>query len=203
MSSGASTPSRSGDSGLTGANRPATTIDAMQRANKSHATARWPRVRLMRASIERSVEHRLLQRVACPVIANAGHQEIAIEPLLPTLNRPDGKLAPLSLRDRALAIEQADIEPPGALDRLLHGNLARMTQGVSLAGLGLAWMDWGMHLAQSPGKWLSTSRQGAAQRPALAGLCGARVGGRCDRTVHRSATAGPALCQPGMAALAI
>jgi polyhydroxyalkanoate synthase len=153
MSSGASTLSRSGDPGLSDANRPATTIDAMQRANKSHATARRPRVRLIRASIERSVEHRLLQRVACRVIANAGHQEIAIEPLLPTLNRPDGTLASLSLRDRALAIEQADIEPPGAFDCLLHGKLARMTQGVSLTGLGLAWMDWGMHLAQSPGKW--------------------------------------------------
>ena len=28
-----------------------------------------------------------------------------------------------------------------------------MTSGVSPAALALAWMDWTLHLAQSPGKW--------------------------------------------------
>ncbi|WP_243490203.1 PHA/PHB synthase family protein [Massilia violaceinigra] len=58
-----------------------------------------------------------------------------------------------SLREQARLRDQHDIEPAGALDRALHGSLAQLTQGISIVGLTLAWMDWGMHLAQSPGKW--------------------------------------------------
>ncbi|WP_371766693.1 PHA/PHB synthase family protein [Massilia sp.] len=47
----------------------------------------------------------------------------------------------------------ADIEPPTVTDRLLHAALGRMTSGISPAALALAWMDWSLHLAQSPGKW--------------------------------------------------
>ena len=47
----------------------------------------------------------------------------------------------------------ADIEPPAVTDRLLHAALGRMTSGISPAALALAWMDWSLHLAQSPGKW--------------------------------------------------
>ncbi len=65
--------------------------------------------------------------MAWAIIANARHEEIIIEALPPTLTRTDGTIAPLSLRERARAIEQTDIEPPGALDRLLHGNLAQVT----------------------------------------------------------------------------
>jgi polyhydroxyalkanoate synthase len=91
----------------------------------------------------------------------ASHMEAIIESsisalvsILPTtLAGADSSVASTLLRDQALSTQAQDIEPPGAFDRLLHGNLARMTQGVSLPGLGLAWMDWGMHLAQSPGKW--------------------------------------------------
>ena len=46
-----------------------------------------------------------------------------------------------------------DIEPPTAADRMLHAALGRMTSGVSPAALALAWLDWTLHLAQSPGKW--------------------------------------------------
>lgn len=78
----------------------------------------------------------------------------ALIPTLPaTLTRAALPETHPSLRDQAISPHTEDIEPPGPFDRLLHGNLARMTQGVSLPGLGLAWMDWGMHLAQSPGKW--------------------------------------------------
>lgn len=78
----------------------------------------------------------------------------ALVPTIPaTLTKATSPATRLSLRDQALSIHTEDIEPPGAFDRFLHGNLARMTQGVSLPGLSLAWMDWGMHLAQSPGKW--------------------------------------------------
>ncbi len=47
----------------------------------------------------------------------------------------------------------ADIEPPTVTDRLLHAALGRMTSGISPVALALAWMDWSLHLAQSPGKW--------------------------------------------------
>ena len=46
-----------------------------------------------------------------------------------------------------------DIEPPTVTDRLLHAALGRMTSGISPVALALAWMDWSLHLAQSPGKW--------------------------------------------------
>jgi polyhydroxyalkanoate synthase subunit PhaC len=46
-----------------------------------------------------------------------------------------------------------DIEPPTATDRMLHAALGRMTCGISPAALALAWTDWTLHLAESPGKW--------------------------------------------------
>ena len=102
-----------------------------------------------------------MRRAALRDFANLHFRRLTIERSIPTLlptlpaalpgiNAPASQLW---LRDRALSVNQEDIEPPGAFDRLLHGNLARITQGVSLAGLGLAWTDWGLHLAQSPGKW--------------------------------------------------
>lgn len=47
----------------------------------------------------------------------------------------------------------ADIESPTRADRLLHAALGRLTSGISIPALTLAWMDWALHLAQSPGKW--------------------------------------------------
>ena len=38
------------------------------------------------------------------------------------------------------------------IDRLLHAGLARLTGGVSLIGLSLAWFDWASHLMTSPGR---------------------------------------------------
>jgi polyhydroxyalkanoate synthase len=55
--------------------------------------------------------------------------------------------------DLAAVDAPADIEPPTLTDRMLHATLGRMTSGVSPAALTLAWMDWTLHLAQSPGKW--------------------------------------------------
>jgi polyhydroxyalkanoate synthase len=43
-------------------------------------------------------------------------------------------------------------EPPDNVDRLLHAMIGRWTQGISPNGLALAWVDWCMHLALSPGK---------------------------------------------------
>lgn len=46
-----------------------------------------------------------------------------------------------------------DIDPPASVDRLLHAGMGRMTMGISPASLLLAWSDWMLHLAMSPGKW--------------------------------------------------
>jgi polyhydroxyalkanoate synthase len=63
----------------------------------------------------------------------------------------------------------ADIEGPDPIDRLTQAALGRLTAGISLPALTLAWTDWALHLAQSPGKWgrlaqkatLKTARLGA------------------------------------------
>jgi polyhydroxyalkanoate synthase subunit PhaC len=41
------------------------------------------------------------------------------------------------------------------LDRSAHAEIARLTGGLSPAALVLAFVDWGVHLATSPGKQLS------------------------------------------------
>lgn len=46
-----------------------------------------------------------------------------------------------------------DIEPPTNIDRLIHAAMGRATAGISPASLALAYVDWALHLAQSPGKW--------------------------------------------------
>jgi polyhydroxyalkanoate synthase len=46
-----------------------------------------------------------------------------------------------------------DIEPPSNFDRLLHALMARSTFGQSPSSLVLAFSDWALHLAESPGKW--------------------------------------------------
>jgi len=38
------------------------------------------------------------------------------------------------------------------LDMALQNHIAKLTGGISPASVSLAWMDWGMHLATSPGK---------------------------------------------------
>ncbi len=44
-------------------------------------------------------------------------------------------------------------EGPDNIDRMLHALIGQFTQGISPVGLALAWCDWSMHLAVSPGKW--------------------------------------------------
>lgn len=39
------------------------------------------------------------------------------------------------------------------IDRSFHAGMARLTMGISPAGLTAAFLDWGTHLALSPGKW--------------------------------------------------
>ena len=62
--------------------------------------------------------------------------------------------APADLPGAAPAVgASADIEAPTMSDRMLRAALGRLTFGISPAALTLAWADWALHLAQSPGKW--------------------------------------------------
>ena len=56
-------------------------------------------------------------------------------------------------RSDLAGVRPTDIEPPNSLDRMLHASMAQFTQGISPTSLALAWTDWMLHLAQSPGKW--------------------------------------------------
>ena len=60
-----------------------------------------------------------------------------------------------SLQKRSdVAVMRADgPEAPPDLDRVLHAMMGQFTQGMSPNALALAWFDWAIHLAQSPGKW--------------------------------------------------
>lgn len=46
-----------------------------------------------------------------------------------------------------------DVEPPTMVDRLIHAGIGRYTGSISPASLALAYVDWAVHLAESPGKW--------------------------------------------------
>jgi polyhydroxyalkanoate synthase len=70
------------------------------------------------------------------------------------------------MTDRPAALDQASQADPAArdsfaatalgdiLDRSFHAATARLTGGLSPAALALAFLDWGVHLALSPGKWV-------------------------------------------------
>ena len=61
-----------------------------------------------------------------------------------------------------------DIEPPSSFDRLLHSLIGRATFGLSPASLILAYADWALHFAQSPGKWMRLSQKALRKQARLA-----------------------------------
>jgi polyhydroxyalkanoate synthase len=73
----------------------------------------------------------------------------------PTLNLPVVVAPPTTVKppQRLPVPATADIEPPSQADRLMHAAMGRLTSGISPAGLTLAYVDWALHLAASPGKW--------------------------------------------------
>lgn len=83
-------------------------------------------------------------------------------PLLPVPNGETEAPDVARLPDVPGHIVAPEVEPSPAplpvvlggeiLDRLLHASLARATAGISPAALGLAFADWWVHLALSPGK---------------------------------------------------
>ncbi len=68
----------------------------------------------------------------------------------------------------------SDVEAPAAIDRLIHATMGRLTGGISPAGLALAYLDWGLHLAESPGKWQRLGEK-AVRKAARFGLYAARA----------------------------
>lgn len=61
---------------------------------------------------------------------------------------------------------------PNPLDRLLHAEEARFTASLSPASLVLAFLDWGLHLANAPGRQLELAQEVSRQWTRLA--CGQR-----------------------------
>jgi polyhydroxyalkanoate synthase len=45
-----------------------------------------------------------------------------------------------------------EVDPPAAIDRLLHAGIGRLTGGVSPIALSLAYADWALHFWGAPGK---------------------------------------------------
>lgn len=58
------------------------------------------------------------------------------------------------------AADRGDPDPPTPFDRLLRAGLARYSLGLSPAALWLAYADWAIHLAASPGKRAELTEKG-------------------------------------------
>jgi len=52
-----------------------------------------------------------------------------------------------------------DVEPPTVLDRSIHAAMGKLTGSLSPASLAMAYFDWALHLAVSPGKWQRLSEK--------------------------------------------
>jgi polyhydroxyalkanoate synthase len=72
----------------------------------------------------------------------------------PTAAEPPAARITEALYNLAAGLSEVQGEGPDArtVDRLFHAVLGRATQGISPAGLVLAWLDWLIHLGMSPGK---------------------------------------------------
>ncbi|WP_099826927.1 PHA/PHB synthase family protein [Oceaniglobus indicus] len=89
----------------------------------------------------------------------------------PKLITSQSRKAAAPSRDAAPDTSDATPAPTGrpfeTLDRMSHASIAKATSGISPAVLGMAWMDWAMHLAASPGKRLDLAQQAMQNAQAL------------------------------------
>jgi len=75
----------------------------------------------------------------------------------PTATQPAPVAAPAASVGGGCA-EPSQLAPDAAFDKQFRAALATLTGGISVGSLGLAWMDWALHLAVSPGKrWHAAS----------------------------------------------
>jgi polyhydroxyalkanoate synthase len=75
---------------------------------------------------------------------------MAMFPWLPALLKAANQTTAHAPAD--LETPDVDLDRPASTDRILHAAVGRLTFGVSPASLALAFSDWGLHLAFSPGK---------------------------------------------------
>ena len=68
---------------------------------------------------------------------------------------------------RSVAAPILPSERENALDHIVHTNIARLTGGLSPMALALASLDWGMHLAVSPGRQGDLALSALAKQAAL------------------------------------
>lgn len=79
-------------------------------------------------------------------------QAAAFKPYFPWLAEAFESQAQTTSRAPATGAGESELEGPSSIDRLLHASLGRATLGVSPPALALAYADWALHLAASPGK---------------------------------------------------
>ncbi|HJW55983.1 MAG TPA: alpha/beta fold hydrolase [Burkholderiaceae bacterium] len=84
-----------------------------------------------------------------------------------------------------LPVAASDIEPPTSIDRLLHASMGRVTGAISPASLALAYFDWALHLAESPGKWAKLSEKALRKSIRLGGyVARAASGAACEPCIE-------------------
>ena len=92
--------------------------------------------------------------------------------------------SPASVSPSSAAPDEPDIEPPTPFDRLLHASFARFTAGVSPAALGLAYADWALHFAISPGKWQRLAEKAARKTVRLVNYASAACSPSCPHCIE-------------------
>jgi polyhydroxyalkanoate synthase subunit PhaC len=83
--------------------------------------------------------------------------------LAASLSVPPAKTAPVPPPFWAVT----DVEPPQPIDRMIHAAMGRLTGSISPASMALAYFDWALHLAQSPGKWQKLVEKGVRKSARL------------------------------------
>ena len=96
-----------------------------------------------------------------------------------------------------------ELDPPTSGDRLFHATMGRFTAGVSPASLSLAYADWALHLATSPGKWQLLLEKAVRKCGSSGDLCGAGLQRPRLSVLYRAAAAGSPLPRRRVAALAV
>lgn len=80
--------------------------------------------------------------------------------------------APVAAQAAAAAgCGRPETQPADVLDRAAHAVIAATTSGLSPASAMLAWLDWAMHLAVSPGKGIALAAQAAQDWVSAAPAC--------------------------------
>jgi polyhydroxyalkanoate synthase len=88
------------------------------------------------------------------------------DPFNKPVDNPKPDMAPGPLQPAYGADEE--IDSSASIDRLMHATMGRLTASVSPASLALAYYDWAIHLAQSPGKWSQLIEKAAHKSVRLA-----------------------------------